>query len=572
MNIDIQATKRLADILIEAGMLKEEDLQVCLQIQKKTGERLGKILIEQHFTTEEAVAKALEHQLAIPYLALSSIQVLPEVLSLIPREIMERELALPILRNGDRLSVAVADPLNQSVVDTIHRLTGCHIELYISTPSAMREFLGKTFGMRSKAEHAVAALKEDIEQRKVDEETKEKRNQVSKAKEEVAAIVRLVDSLITQAVYDRASDIHIEPGEEEVRVRYRRDGILQNVMTFPKAVQEEVIVRIKILSGMDISERRHPQDGHHQIVVDNRDIDLRISSFPGVLGEKIVIRLLDQRMTVVQLEELGFSDEHLKKLEKIIRTPYGLFLITGPTGSGKTTTLYAILQRLNKESVNIITIEDPVEYRFPTITQLQVNSAIQLDFVDGLRSSLRQDPDVILVGEIRDKETLETAIQASMTGHMVLSTLHTNNAILAFPRMVQLGVPPDLIFSGLLGMMAQRLVRKLCPHCRKKQTVSGDALRSLGFKIHESNLEAYAPVGCDKCGKRGYSGRVAIAEVFLLSNELKSLFLKGTPINEIRAHLASMNETFLEDDALAKIKAGVTSIEEVMRVVNVGEQ
>lgn len=564
--------KPLGDILVEEGFLKPEDLYECLEIQRKTGERLGKILIKYNYATEEAVAKALQRRFSIPYIDISSVEVTPEVLALIPKELMESELVLPLYMNGNSLIVAVADPLNLAAIDTIRRLTRRHVDVQITTETAIREFLRKTLGVKSDAQHAMAAVKEEIRQREIHDERKEKTFQISQTKEDAAAIVRLVHSIITQGIYDGASDVHIEPCDDEVRVRYRKDGILQTVLKVPKAVQEEVIVRIKILSGMDISERRRPQDGHAKLRVDNRSIDLRVSSFPGVLGEKIVIRILDQRMALLYLEELGFSENNLEKLVKVMQAPYGLFLITGPTGSGKTTTLYAVLHKLNKESLNIITIEDPVEYRFPSITQMQVNSAIQLDFVDGLRSSLRQDPDIILVGEIRDKETLETAIQASMTGHLVLSTLHTNNAILAFPRMVQLGIPPHLIFSTLIGMMAQRLIRKLCPHCRKSNFVSAKYLRDYGFEIMDDEAEIFEPVGCDKCDFKGYLGRSTVAEVILLTDELQAMFLKGVPLTEIRSYLKEKKERFMEDDALEKILSGTTSLQEVLRMVKVGEK
>ncbi|MBI2266758.1 MAG: Flp pilus assembly complex ATPase component TadA [Armatimonadetes bacterium] len=587
-------TKRLGDLLTEVGMLTADQLSEALAEQKRSGGQLGKTLVKMGYLTEENLARALEHQLFVPYVDLDHAEVDPKVLEVLPVGMMEEDEIFPFRLQDKRLHVAVVDPLNHTTLDTIKRITDYELEVYIATPTALKGAIQKHCRTKLDAKKALAEMQIEITRRSEADKNVKEEQKVKKAQDEAHAVIRLVESLLSRAIVDRASDIHIEPTENDTKVRYRVDGVLEEVMSIPREIQSDIITRLKVVGGMDITEHRHPQDGHYEAVLGDRAFDLRLNCFPGVWGEKMVIRLLDKQATHIGLDRLDFSLENAATIRSVIELPYGLFLVTGPTGSGKTTTLYSVLYELNKPAVNILTVEDPVEYRFSSITQMQVNPKIHLSFADGLRAALRQDPDIILVGEIRDKETLQTAIQASMTGHLVFSTLHTNDALSAVARMDDMGIKPSLIFAGLIGVMAQRLARKLCQSCKEPYSMRGAEIRKRGFRMEsDDEVTLYRAKGCQKCGGKGYSGRIGIHEIVIFTDEVQGRFLAGESISKIKRALLEpsyvppgrrllANESpggtkpliqggmqFLDDDGLLKALEGKTSLEEVVRVVQV---
>ncbi|MBI2266760.1 MAG: Flp pilus assembly complex ATPase component TadA [Armatimonadetes bacterium] len=568
----MELTKRLGDILLDAGAITKEQLEGALQEQKGTKERLGKVLIRLGYLTEMDIARALEAQLFIPFQDVSKQNIDPKVVALLPKELIEQENVLPISLNGSRLQVAVVDPLNPIILDTIRRITNYEIDPVITTESSIQQALELSYSAKYTAQRALADMKQEINTRKKDTD---ERTQViaidSKARDSAHAIIRLVESILSQAIMDRASDIHLEPQSGQVRVRYRVDGVLYPLMAVPKELQSDVITRLKVVSGMDITESRLPQDGHYTVKMGAKEYDLRIATMPGAFGEKMVIRLLDKQGSLIGLDKIDFSPENLAGLKRLISRPYGILLVTGPTGSGKTTTLYSILSELNKDTTNILTIEDPIEYQFETITQMQVNPKIDLTFASGLRASLRQDPDIILVGEIRDKETLEIAVQASMTGHLVFSTMHTNDALSSIARMQEMGVNLSFIMTGLNAIIAQRLVRRLCPKCREPEEMTSADLKKQGFNVEDGQTFTLykAGPGCDTCNRRSYAGRMGVHEVLVLEDQISELILRGEPLSVVRYNLIRKGMRFLADDGLAKALQGMTSLEELERVVNV---
>lgn len=554
--------KRLGELLVESGLITQAQLQEALKAQKQSGERLGKALVNLGFVTEQDIINVLEFQLGISQVELYDMNLDPEVVKLVPENLVRRHKVMPIKRAPNLLTVAMVDPLNVVAIDDLRMATGCDIEPVISTEREIDQAIQRYYGMQnllgdaSFPEEAAASV-----------ELVEKFNLDSDTGGGGAPVVRVVNSLIQQAVQARASDIHIEPMADRVRVRFRVDGMLRDVMNLPKGALPSVISRIKIMADMDIAEKRVPQDGRVQIKASNRQVDLRVSSLPTIFGEKIVIRILDKSAMLLRLDDLGFQEGILKRFRTLVRYSYGMILVTGPTGSGKTSTLYATINEINTADKNIITIEDPVEYVLEGINQIRVNVKAGLTFASGLRSILRQDPDVIMVGEIRDAETADIAIRAATTGHLVFSTLHTNDAAGSVTRLVDMGIEPFLVASSVIGVVAQRLVRKICPQCKTPYQVQAGAPERLFMGLEDDTpVTLFKGRGCRLCDNTGYRGRLAIQEVLSLSGPMRSLVLDKAPSEEIKKAAVSEGMVTLKEDGIHKALSGVTTIDEVMRV------
>jgi type IV pilus assembly protein PilB len=480
------------------------------------------------------------------------------VIQFVPEAVAKKYKAVPLFKIGDSLTVAMVDPHDIAALDEIRVKSKLgSIDPVLSTPEMIQKVIDQYYG----AGGSIKELTGGLTPEKMEEKAKGEKGMAGLVEE--APLIKLANLIIVQAVKDRASDIHVEPEEDMVRVRYRIDGILHEAHQIPKHLQSALASRLKVMAKMDIAETRNPQDGRIQLKVEGKSLDLRVSSFPTVHGENIVLRILDKTSVLLGLTDLGLCDKDLKDFEKIIRRPNGIVLVTGPTGSGKTTTLYSALSTVNSPTTNIITIEDPVEYEIPMIRQTQVNPKAGLTFASGLRSILRQDPDIIMVGEIRDKETAEIAIQASLTGHLVFSTLHTNDASSSLTRMIDMGVEPFLIASSVIAILAQRLVRVVCPACKEKYTPAAEILSDLKLK---ERFDFYRGKGCNKCKNTGFTGRIGIFELLLLNDEIKNMVTAKAAANEIKKKALSAGMRVLFDDGIEKIKQGTTTIEEVLRV------
>ena len=559
--------KRLGDLLVDAGLITAAQLQQALQAQRQTGERLGRVLVSLGFVTEQDILNTLEMQLGIPQITLSDRLNIPLIRSL-PETLLRRHRVVPVKQESDRLMIAMSDPLNVVAIDDLRLATGLEIDPVLAREKEIDDALQKAFTLSS-LEKAFAEMPDEpgaTEMQALDLAPGD-------AGGAEAPVIRLVNSLIAQAVNEKASDIHIEPQEKKVLVRFRQDGLLREVMTLSHQTRLPLVSRIKIMAGMDIAEKRLPQDGRIQIKFAGRNIDLRVSSMPTVFGEKIVLRILDKSTNILPIEELGFDDYNFDRFLSLLRHAYGMVLITGPTGSGKTTTLYAVLNKLRSPELNIVTIEDPVEYVLEGINQTQVNVKAGLTFASGLRSILRQDPDVIMVGEIRDHETAEIAVRAASTGHLVLSTLHTNDAAGALTRLIDMGVEPFLVASSLLGVVAQRLVRVLCPHCRQEYRPAPDAAERI-FMGHApaDDVTLFAPGKCARCEQLGYRGRISIQEVLISSGNIRSLINQKRSADEIKQQAIKEGMVTLQQDGINKARCGITSLQETMRVAYTEER
>jgi type IV pilus assembly protein PilB len=542
--------KRLGDLLVEAGIISEEQLQETLS-DKVKGQKTGDALLQKGFITEQQLIEVLEFQLGIPHVSLYRYPFEANLFHLIPKETAKRTLMIPLKTEGDRLFVAMNDPLDFYAIEDLRLATGFKIEPAIATKDDILKVINKYYDLEEGFEELFRE-----EQVQVDEPS------VTDAE---SPIVRLVNQILSNAVTQKASDIHIDPQETKVAIRFRVDGILRTERNLPKHMQSMLLARLKIMANLDITEFRVPQDGRMKANVDVHPIDLRVSTLPTVYGEKIVLRLLDLGSQLNDLQKLGFNKVNHQRFMNLIKQPTGIVLITGPTGSGKSSTLYAALNHLNSEEVNIITVEDPVEYQLEGINQISVNHQVGLTFAKGLRAILRQDPNVIMVGEIRDKETVEVSIRASLTGHLVLSTLHTNDSISTITRLLDMGVEPFLVASSLSGVVAQRLIRRVCRDC--KEVVPATA-REIGiFAKRGMKIENITRgTGCSSCNMTGYKGRIAIHEILVMNEEMKKVILNDEPISKLR-ELAVRNKTiFLVDDGLLKVKQGLTTTEEVLRV------
>lgn len=563
---------RLGDALIQKGLINAEQLQQALALQKKSGKRLGAVLVEMHIVTEQDIVQLLSEQLRIPFIDLSNYLIDPVIAKLIPEHIAKRHMLIPINKVGNKLTVAMVDPLNIIAIDDIQLMSGLMVKPVVATHTDITKALQDAYGAVAQQDKLMDDL-EDIGAEGNDDDL----DQLGELGENDAPIIRLCNLVISQAVQNGVSDIHIEPFEKELRIRYRQDGVLQTAMNPPKKATAAITSRIKIMSSLNIAEKRLPQDGRIKIKAANKMIDLRVSILPVIWGEKIVMRILDQSSLKVNLEDLGFEPQTLERFKAGIASPYGILLVTGPTGSGKTTTLYSALTSLNSIDRNVMTAEDPVEYMLNGVNQVQCKPDIGLTFAAALRSFLRQDPDVIMVGEIRDFETAEIAIKASMTGHLVLSTLHTNDAPGTVGRITNMGIEPFMVTTSVLLIQAQRLVRKVCKDCkyeikpRAEQigqfNITPEMLRRLDLPhINERNMLLYKGKGCETCGNSGNKGRVGVYEVMVMTERLRDIILNGGSTDDIRRQAIEDGMLSLRESALRKALIGMTSLEEVVRV------
>jgi type IV pilus assembly protein PilB len=543
--------KRLGDLLVEAGLITEDQLQLVLT-EKPQGQRLGDALLQRGYITEHQLIEVLEVQLGIPHISLYGYPFETNLFTLISKEQALRNLLIPIKKDGDKLFVAMADPMDFFAIDDLRLATGFQIEAVLATKDDIVRSINKYYDI-------------DDEFDELFDGNKKGENQEETINDADSPIVRLVNQILSNAVMQKASDIHIDPQETKVLVRYRVDGMLRVERVLPKSMQSFLTARIKIMSNLDITENRVPQDGRIKINLNVYPVDLRVSTLPTVHGEKIVMRILDLGNALIDLDKLGFNKLNFNRFTKMIDRPNGIVLITGPTGSGKSSTLYAALNQLNNESVNIITIEDPVEFQLEGVSQIQVNSNVGMTFATGLRSILRQDPNIIMVGEIRDKETVEVAIRASLTGHLVLSTLHTNDALSSINRMIDMGMEPFLVATSLAGIVAQRLIRKVCRDCGEPHEATPreiEIFAKRGLKIDK----IMRGKGCASCNMTGYRGRIAIHEVVTINEEMRRAIMTDDSASTLR-QIAIKNKTiFLIDDGLLKVKQGLTTTEEVLKV------
>ena len=554
--------KRLGDMLIELNYITENDLQEALKIQKETGNKIGEVLIERGFITEDDLLQALEIQLGIQRIYLDMITVDRKAVKMISESLAKKYNVFPVEFIEGKLLVLMNDPLNIIAEDDVRIASGYEVKIALCGKAEISQAISKYYS-------------EDYMKKTAEEfRNQEKNNEVleEELSEDIknAPAVKLVDSIIQNAVRSKASDIHIEPFENRVCVRYRIDGALQKQFDSPKEPLAGLITRIKIMGNMDIAEKRIPQYGRIFTRVDDENVDLRVSVLPTVNGEKIVIRILDKSAFNVDKSVLGISDDDLDKINKIINKPHGIVLVTGPTGSGKSTTLYSLLRDLNKEDKNIITVEDPVEFSMDGINQVNVNAKAGLTFASGLRSILRQDPDIVMLGEIRDTETAEIAVRAAITGHLVLSTIHTNDAPSSIVRLKDMGVAPYLVSSALVGIIAQRLIRKLCIHCKEEYIASDYEKEILGVPKYQ-DLTLYRKVGCNRCSNTGYKGRVGIYEVMEINGEIRDLINADKPLEEITNAALRNNMKTLNKSAMNVVLNGNSTVEELLRVTLLGD-
>ncbi len=548
----------LGALLIDIGMITHEQLDECLKEQKNTGEQLGKILKAKGYVTEQQLMEILEFQLGIPSINLETVTLSPKLSKYIPVSLARKHRMIPVKVENDSLYIAMEDALDFIALEDARVVSGMEIIPRIASEHAIEAAINKMYGNEN-AETAIKELSEENAAETASEDSK------STADISNAPIVRLVNSIFEQAVKAKASDIHVEPSEVNVRVRMRIDGQLVTILTIPKKAQSSVITRLKIVGSMDIAEKRLPQDGRYKLSVSGREIDVRMSSLPTVHGEKIVMRLLDKENFMISKDQLGFSKENIKKFNALLSNPHGIILITGPTGSGKSTTLYSMLSELNKTTENIITVEDPVEYSIGGINQVQVNSKAGLTFSTGLRSILRQDPDIIMIGEIRDQETVDIAIRAAITGHLVLSTIHTNDAPGTISRLENMGIPSYMLAASLVGILSQRLVRKICTSCKTKYTPSKFELSAAGLPP-SYNKEIFIGKGCSNCNNTGYRGRTAIHEILIIDREVRDMMTTGATADEIRDYaISKQHMSTLAAECISLMGKGETSIQEVIK-------
>jgi type IV pilus assembly protein PilB len=554
----------LGKMLVKAGKINEDQLGKALELQKTTNGKLGEILVKiGAIEDENLVSEFVGKQLNIGALRLTDVELNPDIVKLIPQDIARRFNVIAVSKIGKTLIVAIADPNNIYVLDAIKFITGCTVQPVISPESIIQKALDIYYEDKSAMDSIIKEIDEELEVVDTNEEIPEELD-LQKAVQD-KPLVKLVDSIIADAIKKGASDIHFECYEKRIRVRYRIDGSLQERPPIPFKYRAAIISRMKIMSDLDISERRLPQDGRIKIKFGERTVDLRVSVLPTIFGEKVVMRILDPKSLMVDMTRLGFPELSLKNFSKAIESPYGMILVTGPTGSGKTTTLYSALKTLNRGDVNIMTAEDPVEFNFDGINQVLVRGAIGLTFAAALRSFLRQDPDIIMVGEIRDQETADIAIKAALTGHLVFSTLHTNDAPSTINRLIDMGVPPYLIGASTRLIMAQRMVRRICTFCKKEEPVDRDTLELLDIPPElEKSFRMFKGVGCNECNGTGYSGRTGIFEVMPISPAIEKMIVQGTSTMEIRQQAVKEGMMTLRASALEKLMTGVTALEEVL--------
>jgi type IV pilus assembly protein PilB len=565
----------LGELLMRMGMITQRQLDEALKVQRQAGGKLGEVLVSLGILTEEDILKGLSRKFNVPLIDLGSFEIEDSVVKIIPSHYARRYHIMPVMKKRTTLTIAMPDPTSLNTISDIKFLTGYHVEPVIASESAISRAIEKYYGGGSQAGGQLKKVIEDLGviqeaslQVVEDEEKMDVATLEADAKQ--APVVNIVNLLIAEAARKDASDIHIEPYENEFRVRLRIDGVLYDIVKLPMKYKEAVVSRIKVLSRMDIAEKRLPQDGRIKIQMKLADLsktlDLRVSVLPTLFGEKVVMRLLDKDNLMLDMNRLGFEPEGLLRFEEAIFKPWGMVLVTGPTGSGKTSTLYSALSRINTPEVNIITAEDPIEFNLQGINQVQIHESIGLTFAGALRSFLRQDPNIILVGEIRDVETAEIAVKASLTGHLVLSTLHTNDAPSAVTRLVNMGIEPLLVTSSVILIAAQRLVRRICQDCKEEVDVPRKALLNIGFPPDEADcVKAHTGKGCVKCNNTGYKGRISLYEVMPLTDTLRQMILEGGTVIDLKKRAIEEGMITLRQSGLIKIKAGITTMEEVIR-------
>ena len=558
---------KLGELLLKHTSLTPTQLEEALEIQTREGGLLGEVLIRKNMVLPHEIMRALCLQLGIQFIEdLKPNDIDPLLLSHIPINYAKTKEVLPFAKEttpkGDVLFVAVSDPFNESIVDDLQVLTGLPVQIAVSTSMRIQDAINRVY------ERNTGSLVEKIEGEFDDTYDLEGPIDILEATEDDAPVIRFVNSLLFRAVKEKASDIHIEPFEKEFVVRFRIDGVLYDIIRQPKRAHAAISSRIKVMGTLDIAEKRLPQDGRIKIKIAGKDIDIRLSTVPTIYGERLVMRILEQTGTVLELEQLGFSEKSCRVIEKLIFRKYGIILVTGPTGSGKSTTLSACLVKLNSPERNILTVEDPIEYQIPGINQVQVNAKIDLTFARALRAFLRQNPDIIMVGEIRDKETAEIAINASLTGHLVLSTLHTNDSSGAPTRLIDMGVEPFLVASSLLGIIAQRLIRRVCMKCRESHTLTDFEMNELAITSLPAGAQIFKAVGCTSCAQSGYSGRTVIHELLIIDDTVRSLIIKNTDSGTIKRAALEHGMTSLRDDGIQKVLQGITTVDELMRATH----
>ena len=568
---------KLGDLLLKAKLISQDQLDEALKLQQSSGLKLGEALVKLNVVTEDDITETLSAQFGVPSINLTHFEIDPSVLKLVAADVARKYNILPVNKTGATLTIAMSDPTNVFALDDIKFMTGYNVEPVVASEQSLQLAIDRHYGatraleLKKVMEEMSAVDTQDTNLEVVEDQEEEAIDLERLAEEgEEAPVIRLVNIILTDAIKRGASDIHVEPYEREYRVRYRIDGILYEVMNPPPKLREAIASRIKILARLDIAEKRLPQDGRIKIKMKLagkvKELDYRVSSLPTLFGEKIVCRLLDKDNLMLDMTKLGFERESLTRFEKSILRPWGMVLVTGPTGSGKTNTLYSALSRINTPETNIMTAEDPVEFNLPGINQVQMKDSIGLNFAAALRSFLRQDPNIILVGEIRDFETAEIAVKAALTGHLVLSTLHTNDAPSTINRLMNMGIEPYLVATSVILIAAQRLIRRVCMNCKAPTEVAPQVLVSLGFSPEEAkSVQVMKGKGCDRCNSTGYKGRIALIEVLEVSEEIREMILSGASSIEIKRKGIEEGMLSLRRSGLVKIKEGVTSIEEVVR-------
>ncbi len=561
--------RRLGELLIAAGTITQDELNRGLALQKESRERLGTVLISNGIITEEQLIEALQMQLGIEFIDLTKVTIPAEMAQVLPKNIARQYQVVPVRIVKDELYLAMSDPMNFYAIEEVRKAVRRRVVPMVGTASAVEHAIQILYGNEGAAKAIEEMKRESFAEGVAASDVAFVTNQLGEDAVSSAPTIRLVNSIIERAITERASDIHLEPRETELQIRMRIDGLMRDILTVPRELQGSVISRIKIMSGIDVSERRIPQDGRFNVRIKEKDIDLRVSTLPTVYGEKIVARLLDKSGGRITTEKIGMTDEELEKLEKLMKFRSGVLLIVGPTGSGKTTTMYAMINRMNTREVNLVTLEDPVEYNLDGINQVQINEKVGMTFANGLRAILRQDPDIIAVGEIRDGETGEIAMRSAVTGHMVFSTVHTNDAVGTIERLKDIGVEPYLIASALKGIISQRLVRRICPHCSAPYTPSPEEQEELGVTPAADRV-FYRGAGCPNCFNTGYLGRMGVFEILAIDRKMRSLISAAANRDAIEEYLSAGENGFvsLRQNAIRLVQDGLTTSDEVLRVIN----
>ena len=556
--------KKIGDILIEKGLITKDQLDAALKEQKKTGRKIGQILVESGIISEAQLIDTISERLKIPRISLESMVIDPAVIALVPVEVARRYCLIPAFKIGENLTVAMSDPLNLIAIEELKYLTKCDIKRVVASRTEINAAIDQYYSVADSLSGVIGAYPD-----RRAEETAAEKQRVAVFQEDDAPVVKLVNLIINQAVKTKASDIHIEPDEDQLRVRYRINGVMKEEASPPKNLQSEIISRIKVASNMDVSEKRLPQDGRLMIKVDDSDVDLRISTLPTIHGEKVVIRILDRRILEMGLNQLGISESILKNWRRLIQLKEGLVLITGPTSSGKTTTLYSVLKEINSVEKNIITVEDPVEYSLSLINQVQTNEKAGLTFASSLRHILRQNPDIIMIGEIRDSETAVMALRSALTGHLVFSTLHTNDAPSSITRLIDMGMEKFLVASAIKGVLAQRLLRTNCPNCIEEYTPQDIQIKLAGLENETEKIKFMRGSGCNRCRMTGFKGLTGIYELVMVDDIMSEMIINDASDVKLRNYAASKGYRPLFQEGLDKVRRGEVTLEELLRVISI---